>query len=1118
MSWLNFYDYRRQRENEKILERIYARGVVETEEEVAVYQEMAKARRQLDPGTEAQPEFVKIPISIDNDDIHYLTQFLQYDWRVAYAFKYNNWLKKVTDAKEEGKIEQVPDWIFTPPTAKGGLVYFVYIGGPDVFYKLDAESDDQHFGDAQGTEEERKKYQLNYPHGGLYGYEIAHPVLIKKGTDYNYSDAKDKADVKEGEGNEDALEPGEEQYSFGTYVGMSRKRAGNLLQQFLRRNAEGWNTLSQPFSGTPLANEAQQQRFLSLPRRQIVKPGRQSKQETNAVPMLTQDIIVDQFNNNPKRGNAARLEALQSMEESDLNNHGLTKYEWMCSNCRKSFPEKEEEHCPHCKSENVKPNILHTHISKMMYGSKDEDGVGIRIYPVLKENKVVYMEGIIPYLKPQRMIQLHDWEKYEPKTLDFYKPQSIDGKLIQIEPLFQKIKAVRNGLNGLSNFFAEVQKTTSTDANFRIEEIEAETQKKGDRSKIIKKLGDELAAIWARLDIQKQMRQHNITSMDSFESLVQAYLEHLTKKSYGLISGIKTGDVYDANIHQRQKNYKDTFRCQPGHCVNTGYNPNKDARETRNATQEYIDLWNAELVKFFGQSGGIHKATGLYTVDPYLHEAGSTEMAEITDALRKLEVMDANGRLVGGEQFKLIKKRDAYPKDSAEYNKLEVKIRKNQDKISELRLRQTDKLAPSPVAQGIQAYVNALKSKGGINRIKGEALESGFALLMRGSLRLIKGRLGFKEFLELQKAEKAWQKARDDDGDIKSAFTQLKESLEKLRKLLYNTGRKYATLMWQLSIGGQPSRKRIAKGDMTQSGDVPVGDNEKGFLDLVIAAEEGKRHVGMRDEYEDAEGQEDVLDPEHLLSQSPQARRQRAIQAQDELVKAQSVYGLDGMDLTIAKNLAQVYVSVSKKRAVLLKSGKSDEQIEKEMEEFIRHLKQKTQVEREEAETAEEEERLASERPEREERLYKVGTRRMTPQEILQHLDDQYQRILKGYDPTAAFPDPKSPKVIAQSLEALNKTIDNSLSDPYLRRNGIAIRDKYEPQFTRVTVHASLLDPDILIFNRQIPEQVVQKATAAGSEYKGVDIPPELIEVIKAALDRMKPRYDAWIASRKAAN
>ena len=681
--WLNFYEYRRQREHEVILNRINAKGAIETDQEWAVYQEMAKQK------IEGESEMVKIPITIDRDDIMYLSQFMPQDWATAYSFKYNKWLEICSKAKDANKAEEIPNWIFTPPTAHGGKVYFVYIGGMNTFYKLDAQPDDLHFGQASGAGEERQQYKgnFNYPHGGLYGYDLSNPVAHKKDNDdFDYEDVGEEDESED----DDTLEPGEEQYSFEAYEGLPRKRAGILLQNYLRRTAEGWNTLSQPFSGKPFSNDKIKEKFLSLPQRKVPRIGRSSKRDTSA-PVLTAGIIEKKFNGDSQTGNEARMAALSATDEPVLNDYGLSKYDWMCVNCRK--PVASNDVCPECHSNNIKKNTLFDSIKKMAYSVSNEagppdpnaapkkrgrkkksegetaevqtpqtdmQGVGERVYPIIVKRKVIRKSAVIPYMVPQRMISLTDWEQYEPKTLKFYKPQIINGEKVQKDPLYQKIIAVRIGMQDLDKFFGEVRSVINKDAEDIIEEIDNEQQKKGDRTKFIKQLGDRLAEVWSKLELKKLVTQNHIqnTDIEGFEKVCDSYLNSLTGKAQSVISNVKTGDVYDANMRQRQMNKNpNTFHWYGG--TNLGFNSLHQEQESRNATPEFTDRWHGELIKHLGQGDSdLHRE--LYTVEPFFFEKSGAEIARAMAALKKLEAA----------QKKLIDKQQTYPKDTDDYRKL----------------------------------------------------------------------------------------------------------------------------------------------------------------------------------------------------------------------------------------------------------------------------------------------------------------------------------------------------------------------------------------------------------------------------------------------------------------
>ena len=1126
--WLNFYDYKRQRENEAIMQRIHAKGKIENELEEAVYQEMAKAKVQLDPGTEAEGEAVKVPISIDFDDIHFLSQFSLLDWTAAYAYRYNDWLAHVAKIKKEAeaesklsgeaklqevkaKLDQIPKWAFMP-TPRAGRVYFVYMGGAHPFYKLDAEASDEHFATATGTPEERKAYQspegksgyLNWPKGGMYGYDLSDPIPHEKGQkefDYN----KDE----EGEEESDTLEPGEVQFSFGsktqgTCEGMTRKRAAYLLQNFLRRNAEGWNTFSQPWSGQNVSSDTEKQGFLALPRHEIPKPGKKAKGDTNVVPMLTASIIENKFNNSPI-GNAARMQALESMDEKVLNEYGLTKNKWMCVDCMKSF--NEGGICPHCKKDNIKKNALHEHISVMQYGATEENGVGARIIPCIVKKKITRIVSMIPYMKPQRMVQLRDWERFEPKTLQFYKPQNIDGKPVQIEPLSQKIKALRLGMIEPEQFFKDVMQTSVGDATYKVEEIENETQKKGDRRQFVKKLGDELAGIWMRLELQRLARKNNARTDEEFQKITEAYLKELTHNTYELASTIKTGDIYDANIRQRQmgdpEKRPNTFRWYGG--MNGGYQPMHNQQERRNASQDIVDRWNTHLVNLFGQSA---EAGNLFAVSPYPFEKDAVELAHIESELAKLEKTQSD----------LMTKRDKLPRGSQEYNKLEMKIKKNRDEITDLRLRRDGKIALSPIAKGIQNYITSLKAKGGINQLKGETLEAGFTWVMRGSLARVKRKLGVHEFKAFLTAEKEFEQVRDnaqenDEQKVVGAFQKLKASLDNLRKFLSIEGKRYATLMWQLNLVGEGTRKQIARsGDMTHSADksANAGSEEQGLIDIISAAVE-RRHTSQRDEYEDEEdGGEDTLSANVPMKQSVQARRLAAVAAastepEHELQRAKSAYGLDWLDLTVATNLVRIKISLEKKRAMLVHKGLSDDQVEEEMEKFVQHVKQRQNAEREAAEAQEREEGETVSRQEKEDKVYRVGNAKMTPQQIVDTLRAQYQQAVAAFQAN-----PANPSIAAKEFEKLNQSVDSTLSDPHIRTQGISLKKEYENISTQAIALAHLLDPDILMDvsspgkGRHAVEDVVRNKRADGSGiYMGFAVNPQLMATVQAALNRI---------------
>lgn len=1164
--WHNFFDYQYHREKQAIRDRVIAKGIIETDEERAVFAEMAKAKvRMEEDDEELEPELSKIPLTIDNDDIYYLTQFMREDWRKAYAYKYNNWLARVAEAKKAGKIEEVPDWIFFPIERgdKVSHVYFVHIGGAQSFYKMDAEPNDDHFFTAKGTPEERDKYidSFKYPKGGLHGYELSDPVLARKGTgtesededlDFDEDDDFDYAQDEE-EKKLEKLERGEEQYKFAGYQGMTRKRAGVVLSDFLRRNAEGWNTLSQSFSGDPLTNENKIKLFHSLPKVEMVSKGRKAKEEThesNVVPIFTQNMI-DKLNEYPEIGNAARIAALEAMDEAILNENGLTKNNWVCADCRKTFKDKTEGGtCPSCGQSDIRPNVLYEYINKMVYGSTAEGGIGYRLYPTIasparasdlkrqersagkeiekqqrkkrgeiRPNRViVYEKEVIPYMRPQRIISLPDWEKFEPKTKNFYLPQTIDGKPFQIEPLAQKIRTVRNGLKNPEGFFKAVKEASEKDSENKIAEIDNEKNKNEYKGKkeVMAKLGYELASIWVKLELQKLVYKHKVQTPEAFESLAETYLHNLITKSHEVISDVKTGDVYDANIRQHQKllNPAETFRWYGG--KNLGYNPMKQSQKTALSNQEFVDRWNNELIRYFGVSGGIHKESGLYTVEPFKLEKHSSELEDIK---RNIEQMDK--KLV-----QLRAERDKFPPGSSEYKAKELEIKHTINNIVAEKVKETGILAPSPVARGIQRYITNLKFKEGVNQFKGEVLEGGMSWVLRGALRRIRKKLYEPVFVYLRNAETKFQEAMDGNGDVVESYKELKVILKKLRTWLENEGVNYATLLWQLNLAGEGSRKDIAAGRGTIPGSTEVGSSEggegKSIMDIIATEKELKNRIMLRKKWRpDTEENIDVTTSDMPMAQSHEVQRKKALVSNDPLIRARRKYDLSKFDLFdffVAAKLVDVQTQLKTIKINLRKELASrnpnltTEELEKKVEDQIQQYIKQVQQEQEVDYSKDEEEQERGKRQRIEDRKYRVGGQALNVKEILASLEEKYQQALKSYDPA-------NPQTALNAMEKLNRTIDTSLNDPDLVAGGMRIKQAHAREFLNLYTQASLLNPDFLTDKdeRSKIEQLINNPKPDGSGvYDNVHIPPQLMFKIGAALKKIKEWEARSLVAKKA--
>ena len=274
--WLNFFDYRTHRENQTIIDQIHAKGAIETEVEEAVYNEMAKPAVKWKD--ETFQEIGKIPVTIDDDDIYYLYQFMKEDWARALSFKYSNWLAIVSQARDEGwldpakagkmeaegKTNPVQDWIFFPISRgkeSDARVYFVNIGGAKPFHKITATPSDEHFQFTDSSQAARDEYMNSLSdEKGLYGYDLNHPTLTMK-DDEQFEYGGDEESQKQRD-----LWYGQWRFGNGSYTGMSRQKASENIIKYLANNAYGWNTLSRPWSGESHTGPQTQELFNSLPK------------------------------------------------------------------------------------------------------------------------------------------------------------------------------------------------------------------------------------------------------------------------------------------------------------------------------------------------------------------------------------------------------------------------------------------------------------------------------------------------------------------------------------------------------------------------------------------------------------------------------------------------------------------------------------------------------------------------------------------------------------------------------------------------------------------------------------------------------------------------------------
>ena len=586
--WLNFYDYKFQRDLRPVLDRIEAKGCIETKEELIAYNtakgktlditEMAKVK--VKSGTEVEDrkegDQNQLPVPFDIEDIWYLSQFTPIDQTAAIRYRYNNQLAKISLEKmaagkeavkrakttglkdqngnplegtelenalerlhEDAGCKKIQEMLKDPKQGwqflmcpKAKRHYFVWTGGVRVFCKLDAMPNEEHFRKAQGTQEDKDAYSkvsrpTSYPNNGQLGFNLNDPkyLAVVSPEAGHYTHGTEEAENFL----RHAIESESGPFEFDNFTGLGtakgNDRASEAINDFRRYNSIGWSAMSKPFSG----NYDQRPEVQAERKNFLTAPIR--KIINQCLPVRNKDDITRYVMNNPIIGNNARLAALQALDEDFLNKYGLTK-----------------ENAENCQP--IDSMLYRVDAREAAPGCHEEGDAGVLIIPYVVRGSdgpvVEEASAYIPFMMPWRITNATDNNKVDPHPRDILpdsEPREIEGedgkrrreseadykeylKEYMARPVVDKIASVRLGLANPEQFKKEVEETTWSDSRDAIHAC-IEAKKRSDSA--LEVAGWKLAAVWARLEIQQLAgqifsRERKFASTEEFVKVAKAYL------------------------------------------------------------------------------------------------------------------------------------------------------------------------------------------------------------------------------------------------------------------------------------------------------------------------------------------------------------------------------------------------------------------------------------------------------------------------------------------------------------------------------------------------------------------------------------------------------------------